>query len=150
MHEVDVRLALTIVLLVATGGVESATVLQQAATVEKEARTPAQRKLNSQLLHEIYRLRGEAEEKGVPPQPTSVRIDAQRRALVDVRAEPTSALQRSIRSLGGVIISVSPPHRSIVARIPLLKLETLAEHDAVSFIEPAAEPRTVRPPGRNR
>ena len=123
---------------------------QTALSSEKEARTPAQRKINSQLLYEIYRRRGEAQRKGVPPGPTGVDIDARERALVDVRADVTPALQKTIQALGSVIQSVSPEHRSIVARVPILKLEQLAEDAAVRFIEPAAEAKTSRPAGASK
>ena len=116
------------------------------AQSEKESRTPAQRKINSQILYEIYRRRGEAESKGVPPGETGVNIDGRGRALVDVRADVTPALQKKIRGLGGAIVSTSEAHRSILARIPLLKLERLAEDPAVRFIEPAAEATTVHNP----
>jgi len=111
---------------------------------EKERRTPAQQKINSQLLYEIYRLRGEAERNGVPPGPTGVKIDARGRALVDVRADPTPALQNSIRRSGGLVLSTSARGRSIIARLPLLKLEALAADPAVRFIEPSAEAITGR------
>lgn len=111
---------------------------------EKSARSAAQRKINSQLLFEIYRRRGEAERKGVPPGETGVKIDARGRALVDVRANVTSALQNTIRGLGGTIISTSRESHSIIARVPLLKLERLAGNPAVRFIEPAADAITVR------
>jgi hypothetical protein len=166
MHEVAVCCLLVIVLLAAAGGIPRPAVsrtpgsgaavpgtadrAQAAGPSEKAARTPAQRKINSQLLYEIYRRRKEAARKGIPPEPTSVRIDRQGRALVDVRGDVTSALQTTIRALGGVIISKSAAHHSIIARVPLLKLERLAEEGAVTFIEPAAEATTVRPPGRNR
>ena len=113
---------------------------------EKESRTRAQQKINSQLLYEIYRLRGEAERKGVPPGPTGVKIDARGRALVDVRAVVTPALEKSIRGLGGVVLSTSARDQSTIARVPLLKLERLAAEPAVRFIEPAAEAITVRHP----
>src|SRR4051812_24567990 len=113
---------------------------------EKSQRTPAQQKIGSALLYEIYRARGEAERKGVPPGDTGVRIDDHGRALVDVRAPVTQALHRTMRRLGGVILSSSAPHQSTIARIPLLKLETLAADPAVRFIEPAAEATTVRQP----
>src|SRR5436190_20666218 len=93
---------------------------------EKGRRTPAQQKINSQLLYEIYRLRGEAVRKGVPPGPTGVKIDARRRALVDIRVDPAVALQNRIRRAGGVVLSTSARDRSIIARVPLLELETLA------------------------
>jgi hypothetical protein len=113
---------------------------------EKEMRTPAQQKINSQILYEIYRRRGLAEQKGTPPQRTDVRIDARGRALVDVRAPSiTRALTNKIRTLGGTIMSVSTEHQSILAWVPLLKLESLAEDPAVRFIEPAAEAILERP-----
>ena len=111
---------------------------------EKERRTPAQQKINSQLLYEIYRLRGEAERNAVPPGPTGVKIDARGRALVDIRADPAPALQKRIRRAGGVVLSTSARGRSIIARVPLLQLETLAADPAVRFIEPAAEAITGR------
>jgi hypothetical protein len=117
---------------------------QAPAVGEKGRRTPAQQKINSQLLYEIYRARGEAERQGVPPGPTGVKIDTKGRALVDVRADPTPALQNSIRRSGGVVLSTSVPGHSIIARIPLLKLEKLAADPAVRFIEPAAEATTGR------
>jgi hypothetical protein len=117
---------------------------QQAPAGEKERRTPAQQKINSQLLYEIYRLRGEAERNAVPPGPTGVKIDTRGRALVDVRADPTPALQNHIRRSGGLVLSTSARGRSIIARIPLLKLEALAADPAVLFIEPSAEAITGR------
>src|SRR4051794_31263580 len=92
---------------------------------EKESRTPAQRKINSQLLYEIYRLQGTAARKQVPPGPTIVRIDAKKRALVDVRSVVTPALRKKILAAGSAIVSSSTELHSIVAWIPLLQLERL-------------------------
>lgn len=119
---------------------------QPPAAPEKETRTAAQQKINSQLLYEIYRARGEAERKGVPPGPTDVDLDSHGRALVDVRAPVTTALQRRIRALGGTIVSVSERDHSTIARVPILQLETLAAERAVRFIEPAATAMTNRRP----
>jgi hypothetical protein len=119
---------------------------QPPAGGEKASRTPAQQKINSQILYEIYRARGEAEKKGVPPGDTGVRIDARGRVLVDIRAYPTDALRKKIQRSGGIVLSTSARDQSIVARIPLLELETLAAAAAVRFIEPVAEATTVRQP----
>ena len=114
---------------------------------EKDARTPAQQKINSQVLYEIYRRRGEAMEKGVPPGKTGVKIDEKGRALVDVRVDVTPAIERAIRKSGGAIVSTSPAYHSVIAWVPLLKLEALAENAAVTAIEPAAEAMTnPKPP----
>lgn len=114
------------------------------ALAQKESRTPAERKINSQLLFEIYRARGNATEKNVPPGDTGVKVDPKGRAHVDVRVSVTPALETKVRALGGTIVSTFPEYRSVIAWIPLLKLEELAEDPAVLAIEPAAEPTTVR------
>jgi hypothetical protein len=135
----------SLVAVAALGGTQCATAAPQSSTPagqarsEKESRTPAQRKINSQLLYELYRLRGEAKQKMVPPDPTGVKLDEKHRALVDVRAEVTPQLQEKIRTLGGTIQGTSAAYRSIIAWIPLLKLEQLAADPAVSAIEPKAE-----------
>jgi len=130
--------------LVAMCGVVSPFSGQLPSRSEKTERTAAQQKINSQLLYEIYRRRGEAERKGVPPGRTGVKIDARGRALIDVRADVTAALQRKIRGYGGAILSTSRESHSIIARVPLLRLERLAADPSVRFIEPAAEAMTVR------
>jgi hypothetical protein len=117
---------------------------QRVRPSEKDSRTPAQRKINSQLLYELYRFRGQAREKQVPPEPTGVKIDPKHRALVDVRAEVTPALEKKVRGLGGTVESVSRQYRSIVAWIPLTALERLAADPAVRAIEPKAEATTIR------
>src|SRR5262245_10926416 len=111
---------------------------------EKDSRTPAQRKINSQLLYEIYRARGQAEEKKIPPGPTGIKPDARRRAFVDIRADVTAEIRRRVEALDATIVSASAEHRSILAWVPLLKIEELAGLAAVRAIEPAAEATTVR------
>jgi hypothetical protein len=111
---------------------------------EKDARSPAQQKIESRLLFEIYRKRGQAAAKQVPPGPTGVRIDTKGRALVDIRAIVTPALLARVKKSGGVILSTSVDYHSIVARVPLLQLEQLASDPAVRAISTAAEAITVR------
>lgn len=109
---------------------------------EKASRTEAQKKIASPLLFEIYRLRGEAEAKSVPPGPTIVRLDERSRALVDVRVAVTDERLGAFRALEGVVVSVSEAHDSIIVWLPLVKLEQIAEDDAVRAIVPAAEAMT--------
>lgn len=120
------------------------------AIAEKDARTPAQQKIESRLLYEIYRKRGESAAKGVPPGPTGVPIDARGRALVDIRALVTPALVAQVKKAGSRIVSTSVEHHSILARVPLLQLERLAGDRAVRAISVAPEPITVRSPPRSQ
>jgi hypothetical protein len=109
------------------------------AVSEKASRTPAQQKINSGLLYEIYRATGKTEAMRVPPDPAGVRIDARQRALVDVRAIVTPALEKKVRAEKGTIVSVSKQYDSIIAWVPLTAIERLARDRSVRAIEPAAE-----------
>jgi len=119
-------------------------IAQRPTLSEKESRTPAQQKINSQLLYEIYRLRGEARQKHVPEGETGVRIDAKKRAFVDVRAQVTPALEKKLTKLGATIVSTSREYHSILVWAPLLTLERIAEDRTVRAIEPAAEAQTAK------
>lgn len=112
------------------------------AAQEKNSRTPAQRKIDSQLLYAIYRQRGEAEAKGVPTGELGVRFDAGGRAVVDIRARTTKKVLAKIKSVGGEVISCIERYNDIRAHVPLAKLETLATLKDVFAIMPAAEATT--------
>lgn len=109
---------------------------------EKRGRTPAQRKIDSQLLYAIYRKRGEAEAKGVPAGEPSVRYDEKGRALVNVRARPIGTVVAKIKRMGGAVISQSERYNDIRAAVPLEKLEALAALKEVRAIMPAEESMT--------
>jgi hypothetical protein len=113
--------------------------VQAVSPREKASRTPAQQKVSSQLLAAIRRAQN-------PPPPTPglateqvVKIDARQRALVDVRAAVTAAMKRTLVRLGATIVSTSIDADSLIAWVPLLKLEKLAEQSSVRAIQPAAE-----------
>jgi len=106
---------------------------------EKESRTRAQRKIDSQLLYAIYQMRGQARKKGTPTAEIRLRKDEKGRVLVDVRAQVTEKLVSRITKLGGAVVSRSESYHSILAYLPLGKLETLAKYREVVFIGPASE-----------
>ena len=112
----------------------------QAAGDEKESRTPAQRKLDSQLLYALYERRGERERRGTPK--SDVEVDARGRVFVDIRARVSKSLLARVRRLGGEVVSFSEPYNSILARFPLERLETLAAREYVRFVGPAARATT--------
>ena len=137
------------VLMMATYGFAGAAMSssrQQTATTkpEKETRTAAQQKIDSQILQEIYRKRGQAAEKQVPEGSTLVRVDDKGRALVDIRVKVSSDTLNLVKRRGGSIVSSSPKYDSIIARVPLLEIERLAANAAVRAIVPAAEATTIR------
>ena len=111
---------------------------------EKRERTPAQQKIDTQLLYAIYRERGDAEAKGVPPGELLVKFDDKGRAIVSIRARVTRALLAKIEKLGGKIVSSSVRYSDIRAHLPLGSLEELAALKDVSAIMPAEQAMTNR------
>lgn len=108
---------------------------------EKESRTLAQQKIDSQLLYAIKGRRGEA----LPAvQPASVPTDTDGRTLliVDISGNVTDALLSRISLLGGQVISSFPRYNTIRANIPLDKIEALACSSDVRFIQSAAQAQT--------
>ena len=109
---------------------------------EKDQRTPEQQKIDSQLLYAIYQMRGEAEAKGIPTEPIPLEKDIKGRVLVDVRAPVTKKLLARIEKLGGTVVNSSDKYNSILAYLPLGKLEALARSKEVKSIAPKAQSMT--------
>ena len=125
----------------------------------KAQRTPAQRKLSSQLLdatgsaqpsdsvahRQTQAASVKAEQSptaGVKAdQPPTVDVEDEV-VTVDIRADVTPAVLARIRALGGTVLNSVPQYRAIRARLPLTALEPLARLDAVQFIRPADQPIT--------
>ena len=128
-------------LCAAGAGPETTTAARaQTPADEKESRTPAQRKIDSQLLYALYERRGESRRRGTPK--SDVEVDARGRVLVDVRARVTRALLARVRRMGGDIVSSDAGYHTILTRFPLERLETLAARSDVRFIMPAAKATT--------
>ncbi len=118
----------------------SASEKMEAILGEKAVRTPAQQKINSQLLYELKMHRGEAIAPGVKTLRTGVKVEADGTTLVDIKAEVTEEVLARIEALGGKVMSSFPQYQAIRARIPLDQIEALAEMQEVIFIRPADEP----------
>ena len=110
----------------------------EALLAQKAQRTPAQRKLSSQLLDMVGSQQPQASEGGAhrrdSDKPTLAKL-----VTVDIRADVTPALLARIRALGGTVINSVPKYRAIRAELPLNALERLAALDAVRTIRPADE-----------
>jgi hypothetical protein len=109
---------------------------------EKDQRSPEQQKIDSQLLYAIYQMRGEAEAKGIPTDPIPLEKDAKGRVLVDIRGPVTKKALARIKKLGGTVVSSSEQYHSIIAYLPLEKVEPLARSKEVKFIAPKAQAMT--------
>ena len=104
---------------------------------EKASRTPAQKKIDSQLLYALKQKRGET--RGVPTERIKIELDQKGRALVDITAKVSPQVTSQIRKLGGTVISEDGYYHTIRARLALEKLEALAALKDVSFIAPFAQ-----------
>lgn len=111
---------------------------------EKAARTPAQRKISSQLL---YAMSGRFAASTAPTKDPARRItslaqtDARGRVLVDIAGDVTGG---EIQALDGALVGTSSLHHSARAWLPLDKLETLAGSARVRAIRPALQAATAR------
>lgn len=109
----------------------------KALQAEKAARTPAERKLASRLVHALRMFRGRPIARGVPRLRTGVVWDARGRTEVDVRARVTPALIARVEALGGEIVSTFPAYDALRAHLHASALELLAASPEVRSIRPA-------------
>jgi subtilisin family serine protease len=114
----------------------------QALIDEKAARTPAQRKIDSNLLLELKLRRGEPLRQAVPELQTGIAVDAEGKTVVDITAEVTQGVLDAIVALGGEVISSFPQYDAIRARLPLDRLEALARLPQVRSIRPEEQAMT--------
>jgi Subtilase family/FG-GAP-like repeat len=119
----------------------------QALSAAKQARTPAQRKMDSNLLAFTKMNKGEAIAEGVATIETGLSVESNGRIKVDIDAAVTKALLRFIEDGGGEIINRFPQYQAIRARIYPEQAEALAGHPKVSFVKPAVQAETQRADG---
>ena len=107
----------------------------------KALRTPAQRKVSSQLLDAR---RAQVREPATTAEPGGRQATSatDERVLVDIRADVTAEVLARIRELGGTVVNSVPRYRSVRAELPLAGVESLAELDAVQAIRTADMPVT--------
>ena len=103
-----------------TTGIPAALLDQiRALDEEKAARTPAERKISSHLLHADRMRRGVPIARGIAALRTFVEIAPDGTTLVDVRADVTPSLIQRISDLGGTVLHSSAQLRSVRARLPI-------------------------------
>ena len=128
------------------------TVAQMKALIEeKVARTPAQKKISSQLLYakvNKFPALKQHLQKGEIAKPTELvsllRYDDQGRVLCDVKGDVDAGLQLQIEVAGGAVVATSSQHHSARAWLPLSTLESLASQPVVKSIYPAFAATTHR------
>ena len=113
--------------------------LQQisALQAEKAFRTPAQQKMDSQLIYAIKESFKQAIAPGVTNLLVDVHPDAKGRVQVDLTATVTQGLLDFIQNSGGTIISSVPRFDAVRALVPLSLTENLAGRADVRFVRAA-------------
>ncbi len=104
---------------------------------EKLSRTPAQQKLDSQLLYVLPPKRQSMATMGLGAFQSALTAQPDGRVLVDIAAEVTASLLDFIRQNGGMVVRSSSRYRSIRALVPVGALEVLASADQVRSVRPA-------------
>ena len=117
--------------------------IQQIA-VEKASRTPAQKKIDSQLLQSIRIATGNTAMYGTVPLAASVTPDTTGRIAVDIRVPVDASTLALVTSVGGTVLGSYPLSNSIQALVPVDKVEQIAADPRVTFIKSPARPRTNR------
>ncbi len=119
----------------------------QAIIDEKKARTPAQQKVDSNLLYEAKQRRGVSIAAGVRTLATGVEVGPNGEVVVDITATVSSSVLATLEALGGSVVDAQSAYRSIRAVMPLAAVETLAEHPDVIFIQRKQEAMLNDVPG---
>ena len=114
----------------------------QALQGEKAARTPAQQKMDSNLIYALLRQRQDPRLAGL----TKLRVPAAApdgTMLVDVKAFSPAGIKpilTRLQGLGARIVSVQPRYATLRARLLLAATETVAAMPEVRFVQRATQP----------
>lgn len=121
-------------------------VAQQIAMFEqdKAMRTPAQRKIDSNLIYTERMMRGQAAAPGIAVLSTGVTLDDNNNFVVDIVANVTDALLQKLTAAGAQILYQNAGLRSIRAIVPPSQLDGIAASSDVIFISPKQGSSTNR------
>ena len=111
----------------------------QALLEEKETRTAAQQKIDSQLLYAIKMRRGEKIANNVQSLSIEVGADSSGMVTVDIAAIVDDQLLKDLRGMGVAVSNVFRQYNSLRAVVSLEQLETIASFSQVRFIQPKQE-----------
>ncbi len=117
-------------------------VAQQLSAIiaEKSNRTPAERKLDSQLLYLSRESVGQAAVSGAPGVESRVAIEDDGQVVVDISASPSADLSQAIENTGGRVIYESPRWNSVRASLPPGALAGIAARSDVRRVAKGSNP----------
>ncbi len=121
---------------------DSARAQIQALQAEKASRTPAQQKMDSQLVQAAKLSRGESFAAGVPSLRPAVTVLPDGRVLVDVDADVTADVLQQIAAVGGAVVNQFPQFGAIRALLPVGQIEAIAALPDVRHVKRAVQAHT--------
>jgi hypothetical protein len=110
-----------------------------ALMLEKQARTPVQDKIDSQLIMAAKIKRHEEVAPGIAMMATDVVYDTKGRQEVDISGEVTENLLETIRREGGEVVNSYPQFKAVRAYITPESLETIAGLSEVRVVSRASQ-----------
>ena len=108
-------------------------ILQEA----KRGRTPAQRKLDSQLIYALRQRNQGAAVAGIASLKPALQFEPDGRVLVDIDAEVVPGLLSLISQNGGVVVNSFQRYHAVRALVPLALVDLLSMRPEVHAIRPA-------------
>ena len=115
---------------------------------EKNSRTAAQRKIDSNVLYTERMLQGTNAAPGVASLDTGVMLDGNNNIVVDMVANVSEVLLSRLNAAGATVLYANAAKHSIRALIAPNQLEGLAALPDVIFINPMQQASHSRPNGR--
>ncbi len=106
---------------------------------EKASRTPAQQKIDSNVLYTIRMMQGQPPAPGIPSLYTGVDLDDNNNIAVDMTANVSDQLLAQLRAAGAIILYTNAGYNRIRAIIPPNQIEGIAASPDVKFIAPKEE-----------
>src|SRR4051812_9808895 len=93
---------------------------------EKQGRTAAQQKLDSQLVFKVKKHRGEHLGGGLAALEARVEVAKDGFELVDIHGDVTDALLAELKRIDARVVASVPKFKSVRAWVPLASVEALA------------------------
>ncbi|MFN8017205.1 MAG: Ig-like domain-containing protein [Acidimicrobiales bacterium] len=118
----------------------------EAIEAEKQSRTPAEQKVDSNLLYAVNEAETGEAVPGAPHLESTTDVSSGR-VEVDIDATVSGGLLRAIRAGGGSVAAAVPGFDAVRATVPLGQVEALAARPDVQGIRPADEATTNRASG---
>src|SRR5262245_26380009 len=111
---------------------------------EKDSRTGAQQKMDSQLIYALKMRRGAMIAEGVRTLETNIPYNNQGKMTLDLKAKVSDALLIQLQSYGADIVNSVPEHDSVRIQGAMNQIEAIAALPDVIYIQSKQEAMTSR------